>query len=787
VKCQKTRYEIRFTRRAFFKGGKWRKVLKMKTPDRQEKRDPYVLIVVFVVLAAGILAAGYAYYRNYEQNYRVGVEHQLSAIADLKASELEQWRRERLGDAALFLNNAPFSSLVRRFFDNTGDIDAREQIRTWLNHVQTSYRYDRVMLLDVRYRKRIIVPEGPERSASYVSPATSEALRSGRVAFEDFYWNEENRRIYLKVLAPVFAGGKGGPLIGVVALRVDPERYLYPFIGRWPTPSRTAETLLVRREGNEALFLNELRFQKNSALKLRVPLDKIERPAVKAVLGREGIVEGPDYRRVHSIAAIRAIPDSPWLMEARIDSAEVYGPLKERLWFIVVLVVALLIGAGTGVGLIWRHQRGRFYEEKVSAAEALSESEERYRIAIEGSIDGVAIVQNQVHVYANQPFLRMFGYERVEEILDKRSYFTVHPDDRDRVRDYSLMRERGEQAPTQYEFKGIRRDGTSLQVEVSVNTIAYQGRPAILAYFRDITAKKQHEERILAEQSRYANLLESSPFGLAVVTAEGLFSYVNPQFQALLGYDHADVPDGQTWFRKAYPDPEYRKKMIGAWVEDTGSAAQGERISRLLAVTCKDGTKRIVNIITVKLESGEHLLTFEDRTELHKYQQDLEYLAVHDLLTGLLNRRSLEEMLTRAIARAKRGAASSLLYMDLDNFKDVNDTVGHSAGDEVLITMADLAKKTFRTEDILFRLGGDEFAALLEGIRSRDALPAAERLRSIVDAHRFELEGQVFHLSLSVGLIEIDGSLQPGELLSKADAAMYRAKEQGKNVVVLAA
>jgi diguanylate cyclase (GGDEF)-like protein len=141
-------------------------------------------------------------------------------------------------------------------------------------------------------------------------------------------------------------------------------------------------------------------------------------------------------------------------------------------------------------------------------------------------------------------------------------------------------------------------------------------------------------------------------------------------------------------------------------------------------------------------------------------------------------------MLNRAIARAKRGTVSSLLYMDLDNFKDVNDTVGHDAGDEVLITLTDIIKAELRTEDIVFRLGGDEFAVLLDGIDGRKALPAAERLCAVVESHPFELDGRLFHLSLSSGLIEIEGSLKAGELLSKADAAMYQAKTRGKNRVV---
>ncbi len=178
--------------------------------------------------------------------------------------------------------------------------------------------------------------------------------------------------------------------------------------------------------------------------------------------------------------------------------------------------------------------------------------------------------------------------------------------------------------------------------------------------------------------------------------------------------------------------------------------------------------------------------TFQDITEFKHYEEKLKYFAIHDQLTGLLNRHSLEDMLGRTIAKAKRGAVSSILYMDLDNFKDVNDSVGHSAGDEVLITLAGLLKDAVRTEDIVFRLGGDEFSALLEGMAGRDSLYAAERLRSIIEVHPFEVEGRVFSLSLSIGLVEIDGILETRALMSKADAAMYRAKAEGKNRVVVA-
>jgi len=347
----------------------------MVTRDKTHRRAGYVFILIFVLLAVGIVAAGAHYCRKYERNFRVEVELQLSSIAELKVNELTRYRQERLADAAVFYKNAAFSALVKRHFEHPEDQEAEDQLRTWLGHMQAASQYDRVMLLDTLYSKKMIIPDGPERSTSFVSPSSSAGLRSGKVVFEDFYWNEQNRRIYLKVLVPILDETHDGRVIGILALRIDPKIYLYPFISRWPTDSRTAETLLIRRDGNDALFLNELKFQKNTALRLRIPLGKENVPAVKAALGQEGIVEGMDYRGGAVIAAVRPVPDSPWFLVARMDTSEVFGPMRERLREIIIMAALLLLGTGAALGFIWRQQGARFYEDQYKATEALRKSD----------------------------------------------------------------------------------------------------------------------------------------------------------------------------------------------------------------------------------------------------------------------------------------------------------------------------------------------------------------------------------------------------------------------------
>jgi diguanylate cyclase (GGDEF)-like protein/PAS domain S-box-containing protein len=335
-----------------------------------------------------------------------------------------------------------------------------------------------------------------------------------------------------------------------------------------------------------------------------------------------------------------------------------------------------------------------------------------------------------------------------------------------------------------------RKDGSSFPVDYSSMPIKKNGRViGAVVTFRDITKRKWAEEALQRSEVKFRTLYDSTSDAVMLLDKKGFFD-CNKATLAIFGCATREE------FCKKHPgDLSPQQQPCG-----TDSMVLA---NQMIATAMKEGNIHFgwmhkrndtgetfpADVLLTAMElDGKPVVqaVVRDITELKRSEEKMEFLAAHDVLTGLLNRRSLEEMLIRTIAKAKRGMFSSLLYMDLDNFKNVNDTVGHAAGDEVLITLAGLSKDAVRTEDIVFRLGGDEFAVLLEGTNGRDALSVAERLRSVVETHPFEQEGQVFPLSLSIGLIEIDGTLATGELMSQADAAMYRAKAQGKNKVVMA-
>lgn len=367
-----------------------------------EARTGLALVAVFLVLATCLLAGGWLYYRHYERDFRAEAGRRLSAIARLKVNGLVQYRKERLEDANLFHDNYPMADLVRRFL-GTADPDARRKLQTWLGKYATHFQYDQALLLDPQGAVRLAAPESHQPVSAIGMAGAAECLRTGQVLVLDFFRHERDQRVYLDVLTPIYDAADGHRPLGVVVLRIDPATNLYPLVQRWPVPSATAETLLVRRDGNEVVFLNDLRYCSDAALNLRKPLSDTDLPAAAAALGREGIImEGRDYRGQPVLAALQAVPDSPWFLVAKVDTVEVFESLRAKLWQVLAAISLLLVSAGACIGLVWRQHSLHFYKDRVRAADLLRESEENHRRLIENLPSSVVVhAADSTLLYAN--------------------------------------------------------------------------------------------------------------------------------------------------------------------------------------------------------------------------------------------------------------------------------------------------------------------------------------------------------------------------------------------------
>jgi len=468
----------------------------------------FVFVLIFAIAVAGVVTVGYGYYRNYERNFLSATELQLATIADLKANQLVQYRKERLGDANVFYNNFAFSEQVRDFLGQPADADARRRLRAWLGRFQSYYEYTRISLFDVQGAERLAVPDRPELLPGRRTKDIASVLKSRQVTFLDFHRDASGLPVQLEILVPIYDESDTNRPLGVLVLRIDPRTFLFPFIRQWPVPSATAETLLVRREGNEIVFLNDLRFQTNTALNLRIPLANTNAPAVKAVLGQTGIVEGRDYQGKPVIADVRAVPGSPWFLVARENVSEAFAPLRAQFWQLAFTLGVLLLAAGAGLGLIWRQMRIRFYREKFEAeadrARLGAIVESSHDAIIGKSLDGVITSWN---LGAE----KIYGYSAAE-VVGKSMTMLIPPGQQE---DFARLMDkvrRGEPVINQ-ETERVRKDGGHIYVSLTLSPVKNAAGMivGVSSVGGDITEQKRAEEKLqsaLAELERSNKELE---------------------------------------------------------------------------------------------------------------------------------------------------------------------------------------------------------------------------------------------------------------------------------------
>jgi hypothetical protein len=256
---------------------------------------PWPLMIIFLFLIAAIIVSGFFYYQKQKKDALHEQTAQLQAIADLKATEIKNWLSERMGDARVIAENPVLKAELLAFLRDPSPGSRRDAIKGWMESLENNYHYQNVLLLDPA-GKLFLTLDGRYPAIGSEGLKLIEAVRRAKKALiSDLHLSTQVALIHLDVVAPLLAENS---IEGFVLLRIDPAQFLYPIIQSWPTPSPSAETLLVRREGGDVLYLNELRHRKDTAMKLRLPISSQALPSARAALGKTGVFPGRDYRGV---------------------------------------------------------------------------------------------------------------------------------------------------------------------------------------------------------------------------------------------------------------------------------------------------------------------------------------------------------------------------------------------------------------------------------------------------------------------------------------------------------
>jgi PAS domain S-box-containing protein len=261
--------------------------------------------------------------------------------------------------------------------------------------------------------------------------------------------------------------------------------------------------------------------------------------------------------------------------------------------------------------------------DRKQADEVLRETEAKYSAVVENSQDGIVIIQEGVLKFVNRSYSVLMGYTP-EEVLEKDFVGMIAPEFRELTRKRYTDRMAGKEPPNIYEIALLRKDGGIIPVELNATIIDYAGGPTDLVFIREIADRKRAEEALLESEEKYKAIVEHAPFGISIMNPDTSFEYFNPIFTKMFGYTLEDLPDKKTWFDKAYPDEEYRKKVVTAWNEDIAKNFKTLDLKpRVFNVRCKDGQDKVIHFRTVLLADGRHFLTYQDITEHAKAEEAL--------------------------------------------------------------------------------------------------------------------------------------------------------------------
>lgn len=417
------------------------------------------------------------------------------------------------------------------------------------------------------------------------------------------------------------------------------------------------------------------------------------------------------------------------------------------------------------------------YIKHLKFSEMVSESEKRYRSLFENIMDVQFCIDDKGNLVLISPSgLELLGYNSADEILNKNFASNLLYDEKDY--DDLIKNIYSNKEVYGYEMILHKRDGTPVITEANMQLVESDGESFVEGIFRDITKRKSYEKQMKLLASVFEHTIES----IMIVGSDGKIQKVNQAFIDTTGYSEDEVVGFSPFEIQTLNVSSIYLLKIAAKIRKNDSWSgeiwcrkkSGEVYPQWMSTSSlKDDRGNILNYIVL----------LHDISSLKKSEEELRYQATHDMLTGLPNRKLFEDRLKRRVALKRRyGGKFAVLFIDLDNFKNINDTLGHKVGDLLLVEVGKTLNKCCRDSDTVARLGGDEFTVILNEIEDYSAIiTVTERILKALSVSK-NIGGHELYTSASIGIAVYpeDGN-NSGSLIKNADIAMYKAKELGAN------
>ena len=544
------------------------------TPARPPPPSRATPLALFALVALASAAAGFLAYTASSAELRAQKERELAGIAALKVEEIERWRDERIADAELVSLDPALRAAVEAPLGAAPHV--LPDLDRWFESMRTLGEYSAAAIVDrdgaIRYS---VGPSALELDDATARALVARAIGEGRAVLTDVHRHGVRDAFHLNLLAPIKA--PDGAAVGAAVLRVDPYRYLFRMIQAWPGPSASAETLLVRADAKRVSFVNELRHWPNDPATLDVGIEGPD-PAARAAAGFQGVVEGTDYRGKRVLAAVTAVPDSPWMLVAKIDVDEAFAPLAERRLWAIVSVGALIVAAAFAAWLWWRAQAAELERQRFRDQAERSALARKLEHLTKYAHDMIFVAdETSTIVEVNDRALALLGYAR-EELVGQPVRLLRDPTT---ISDFDQrVREEIQLGAIAFETRYQRKDGTSFPVEVSVRSDEIDGRRWFHGIARDTTERKRVEAALRASEAKFRAAFEGASVGILLVDAEGLVRDTNRALRRILGYSEAELRALHVWELADLDEVDARSVVAEVRAGTIGSFERARRFRR---------------------------------------------------------------------------------------------------------------------------------------------------------------------------------------------------------------
>jgi diguanylate cyclase (GGDEF)-like protein/PAS domain S-box-containing protein len=564
--------------------------------------------------------------------------------------------------------------------------------------------------------------------------------------FSEYAWYAPSSAPAAFIASPVM---EGNHLLGILAIQISSSS-VNQLTKDYSGLGETGEIVIAKRQGDDALLVAPIRSSNEPPLSKTFVRSEIEVPIHLALDGETGVGISKDYRGVEVLAAWGYLPITNWGVAVKMDTAEVFKPIERmRLWSFAILA-ALLALAGA-VGLWIGRSITRPVQALTLAAKDMAEGNLDRRVDEAGS-DEISALASSFNTMAG-------NLERTQNML---------------LAERQGLEETVKQRTAEIEAMNVHL----LQEMVEHKETKAKVEEVNVHLLQEVAEHKAARAELILADTVY----QSSAQGIVVSDPKNKIISVNPAFTRITGFSATEVRGLKPGFNSAgYHDAEFYRRMWQAINEE--GCWSGEIWDRR-----KDGEAfpQWLTISVVRDEQGgvsRHIGVFSDMTEQKRAQEQIHYQANYDELTKLPNRRLFQDRLQQEILKAQRERGQvALLFIDLDNFKEINDSLGHEHGDQLLRETALRLRECVRETDTVARLGGDEFTIILPMVKtsSEVELVAQKIIQSLTLP--FSLGQTLGYVSASIGITIYpqDGDSSTA-LLKNADQAMYEAKHLGKN------